>query len=342
MLMETPGDSAQIRRFGGVAPLDPQAADVIARLSGNGSLASLSAIDVRRGYSEARRPLAWALEEVGAVEDFDRLGPGVPPLRLIRPKASRGGLTLIFLHGGGWTVGGLDVYEPLLRRLANTLQANLIWVEYGLAPENPFPAPLQDTLAACRNVFHHAGRLGIDPKRIGIIGDSAGGNLAAVAALMNRYGQLGQRFVAQVLLYPCLDLTASMPSHREFTEGYLLTGEIYAWYPPQLPAGHQCHRLAGLAAFRRRSLRSPADRRAACGLRSVARRGGGLCRAAAWCRRAGRGDRIPWHDPRLPEHGRRAAASRQSRCADRAGGEWPDDGTRAGPPARKLKSSERT
>lgn len=230
MLMETPGDSAQIRRFGGVAPLDPQAADVIARLSGNGSLASLSAIDVRRGYSEARRPLAWALEEVGAVEDFDRLGPGVPPLRLIRPKASRGGLTLIFLHGGGWTVGGLDVYEPLLRRLANTLQANLIWVEYGLAPENPFPAPLQDTLAACRNVFHHAGRLGIDPKRIGIIGDSAGGNLAAVAALMNRYGQLGQRFVAQVLLYPCLDLTASMPSHREFTEGYLLTGEIYAWY----------------------------------------------------------------------------------------------------------------
>jgi acetyl esterase len=62
------------------------------------------------------------------------------------------------------------------------------------------------------------------------MGDSAGGNLAAVAALMNRYGQLGQRFASQVLLYPCLDLTASLPSHRELASGYLLTAEIYAWY----------------------------------------------------------------------------------------------------------------
>jgi acetyl esterase len=212
------------------AALDPEAAAVVTLLSGGGNLAALSPAEARRSYSAARRPLAWPLEEVGAVEDFERSGPGVPPLRLIRPRGERADLTLIFLHGGGWTVGGLDVYEPLLRRLANTLQANLIWVEYGLAPENPFPAPLQDALAACRNVFHQATRLGIDPARVGIIGDSAGANLAAVAALMNRYGQLGRRFVAQVLLYPCLDLTASLPSHRLFANGYLLTSEVYGWY----------------------------------------------------------------------------------------------------------------
>ena len=101
--------------------------------------------------------------------------------------------------------------------------ANIVWVDYGLAPEHPFPAPLRDVLAACRSLFHNAEKLGIDPTRVGIVGDSAGGNLAAVTALMNRYGQLGHRFVCQILLYPCLDLTASLPSHRQFSSGYLLT-----------------------------------------------------------------------------------------------------------------------
>jgi acetyl esterase len=212
--------------------LDPEAVSVIGDLSGAANLATLTAKAARSAYSAARRPLAWPLEEVAAVEDYGRLGPGTPPLRLFRPKlgTGRAKLTLIFLHGGGWTVGGLDVYEPLCRRLANALRANLIWVSYGLAPENPFPGPIQETLAACRSIFHHADKLGLDPTRVGIIGDSAGGNLAAVAALMNRYGQLGHRFVSQVLIYPCLDLTASLPSHRQFETGYLLTADIYAWY----------------------------------------------------------------------------------------------------------------
>jgi acetyl esterase len=218
------------------AQLDPEAAAVLARLAAAPALGSLTAASARRAYSETRRPLAWPLEPVGAVEDYQRLGPGVPSLRLFRPKQANGArsgqglLTLIFLHGGGWTLGGLDVYEPLLRRMCNALQANIVWVAYGLAPEHPFPAPLQDTLAAVRSLFHNAEKLGLDPSRIGIAGDSAGGNLAAVASLLNRYGQLGQRFACQVLLYPCLDLTASLPSHRQFAAGYLLTAETYAWY----------------------------------------------------------------------------------------------------------------
>jgi len=209
--------------------LDVEAVQLLHRLSGSVNLATLTPNAARQGYAESRRPLTWPLEAVGPIENLARLGPGVPALRLFRPKAPTP-LTFIYLHGGGWTLGGLDVYEPLLRRLANRLQANIIWVEYALAPEHPFPAPLQDTLAACRAIFRNAEKLGLDPSRIGIMGDSAGGNLAAVAALMNRYGQLGQRFASQVLLYPCLDLTASLPSHRELASGYLLTAEIYAWY----------------------------------------------------------------------------------------------------------------
>jgi acetyl esterase len=209
--------------------LDFEAADLIRKLSGSASFATLTAAAARRNYADSRRSLIWPLEAVAAVEDLERLGPGVPALRLFRPMIASD-KTFIYLHGGGWTLGGLDVYEPLLRRLANRLKANVIWVEYALAPEHPFPAPLQDTLAACRAIFRNAPKLGLDETKIGIMGDSAGGNLAAVAALMNRYGQLGHRFASQVLLYPCLDLTASLPSHRELAAGYLLTAEIYAWY----------------------------------------------------------------------------------------------------------------
>ena len=107
---------------------------------------------------------------------------------------------------------------------------DLIWVSYRLAPEHPFPAPLEDTLAACRWIFDQGSALGIDPQRVVIGGDSAGGNLAAVAALSNRHGELGRPFLAQLLFYPCLDLTAELPSHRQLASGYLLTADVYGWY----------------------------------------------------------------------------------------------------------------
>ena len=155
-----------------------------------------------------------------------------PRLTIIRPRQfKRGGKlpALVFLHGGGWTLGSLATYEPFCRQLANACGLILIWVEYRLAPEAPFPAAYDDTMAAWRWVQKNHLELGIDPSRIMIGGDSAGGNLAAVTAQALR-SETGIQPWRQILLYPCLDMSASLASHRKFAQGYLLTAPLYAWY----------------------------------------------------------------------------------------------------------------
>jgi acetyl esterase len=212
--------------------LDPKAKRIIAALSSNSSFKEVPAGIARDAYRNARKPYLWPLDDVASIEDLDTRG-AAPPMLLFRPIENRSrGLpaTYLFLHGGGWTVGDIATYEPLCRRLSNLLYANIIWVDYRLAPEHPFPAPLDDTLAASRWIFANAFRFGINPGRVGIMGDSAGANLAAAAALFNIDGNLGEKFIAQILIYPCLDLTRQHPSHAEFAEGFLLTRELYAWY----------------------------------------------------------------------------------------------------------------
>ena len=199
--------------FGEAAPqiaLDARAAQLISALSTQQSFVCTDHLQARRRYRASRQQLAWPCEMVGEAVDLLIEEPGVPRLRLFRPLESRPRQslqTLIYLHGGGWTVGDLSVYEPLCRKLANLLPANIIWVEYRLAPEHPFPAPLEDTLTAISWIFRHARKLAIDDTRIGLAGDSAGANLAAVAALVNRGESL-----------------------RELAQGYLLTRSTYRWY----------------------------------------------------------------------------------------------------------------
>jgi acetyl esterase len=222
----TPLDQAPVDR----RQLDQEARALLDSLPVGRSLASLDAISARRAYRDARLPLVGPAVDVAEIIDIET-PPSVPELRIYRPHgASPAPFSIIFLHGGGWTLGDLDTYDPLCRRLAASFGADLIWVSYRLAPEHPFPAPLDDTLSACRWIFAHASELAIDPARLVIAGDSAGANLAAVAALSNRQGELGARFLAQLLVYPCLDLTAEMPSHRQLASGYLLTAEVYEWY----------------------------------------------------------------------------------------------------------------
>lgn len=212
--------------------LDAIAYRLIPKLSFAGNVDELDPAVARRAYNLARKPYVWPLDKVGHVTSIARNHDGTPALRLIRPLGalSHERDSYIFFHGGGWTLGDLTTYEPLCRRLANRLNANIIWVEYRLAPEHPFPAALDDAVAAARFIFSHAGSLGIDPNRISLMGDSAGANIAAVLALFNRKSEFGWTFARQILVYPCLDLTASYPSHRELGSGYLLTREIYGWY----------------------------------------------------------------------------------------------------------------
>ncbi len=187
---------------------------------------------IRHRYNLSRRQFLAAMEPVENIFHILPAERGVPRLTVIRPRNYRQGQrlpALVFLHGGGWTLGSLATYEPFCRNLANTTGQIVIWVEYRLAPEAPYPAALDDTLAAWRWVQQNHGELGADPARISIGGDSAGGNLAAVAALALR-GETGIQPWRQVLLYPCLDMSASLASHRKLADGYLLTGPLYAWY----------------------------------------------------------------------------------------------------------------
>ena len=211
--------------------LDPAASNVITRLSDSQPLCDLEASEARRIYARSRSDLLAPLEPVDCVQSFATAG--CPALTMFRPwGTSKSALLpgLVFLHGGGWTVGDLQVYEGLCRSLANATGSVVVWVDYRLAPEHPFPAALEDSIAAVERIQESAVSFGIDPKRIGLAGDSAGGNLAAVIALAARNWSVRFAPAYQLLMYPCLDMTACQVSHQTFREGYLLTAKLYSWY----------------------------------------------------------------------------------------------------------------
>jgi len=230
----------QIVRRNDSTGLDRRAARLVAALSAPTNFATLDAEAARETFRRSRAPYLWPLDEVAEVRDL-AASSDAPPMRLFRSLARAPDLppqTYVFLHGGGWTLGDLSTYEPLCRRLTRILRADVLWVDYRLAPEHPFPSALDDALAACRWLFSHGEALGLDPDNVGVIGDSAGANLAAVAATLNVSGELGAKFVAQVLIYPCLDLTRRHRSHVDLATGFLLTKALYDWYVGNYLAGH--------------------------------------------------------------------------------------------------------
>jgi acetyl esterase len=139
------------------------------------------------------------------------------------------GPLLVYLHGGGWVLGDLDTHDATCRFLAREAGVRVLAVDYRLAPEHPFPAPLDDTVTAVRFAIDQAGRLGADPARIAVGGDSAGGNLAAAAArLLARAESPAPAF--QLLIYPITDLSRKRPSYQLFREGFFLTESQMDWY----------------------------------------------------------------------------------------------------------------
>jgi acetyl esterase len=205
----------------------------------DGKTQGLGLAAMRRHYNVSRRQFLSEMEPVESVFHIIPAERGVPRLTIIRPQGFGSGDRLpamVFMHGGGWTLGSLATYEPFCRQLANACNMILIWVEYRLAPEAPFPAAYDDALAAWRWVGANYAELGADPARIMIGGDSAGGNLAAAATLALRH-ETGIQPWRQLLLYPCLDLSASLASHRKLADGYLLTAPLYAWYRNNYLAG---------------------------------------------------------------------------------------------------------
>jgi acetyl esterase len=149
--------------------------------------------------------------------------------RAYTPPGAAGPLPLlVWLHGGGWVVGDLDTADATCGRAAVEMNAIIVSLDYRLAPEHPWPAGLEDALAAFRDVLARAGELGADPARIGIGGGSAGGNLSAIACRRLR-DEGGPQPHLQLLVYPSTDLRRNTDSFDEFAEGFLLTRAGVDW-----------------------------------------------------------------------------------------------------------------
>src|SRR4051812_19489658 len=169
---------------------------------------------------------------VGAVRDLQVDG-AVGPLRARHYAPDEPGgphPLLVFLHGGGWVVGDLDTHDAPCRALCRHGGAHVLAVDYALAPEHRFPEAVDDALAAWRWAVEHAAELGADPARIGIAGDSAGGNLATVVAQTAARGEAPAPAV-QLLVSPVTDATTRRRPHELFGEGFFLTSALMTWFP---------------------------------------------------------------------------------------------------------------
>lgn len=203
----------------------------------------------RRGFTQPAPPPVASVSELAAE------GPhGAIPLRLYRPLGTMADQVLpalVYYHGGGWVIGDLDTHDTLCRELANHSGCAVVSVDYRLAPEHRFPAAVDDAIAAARWVHRHAAALHLDPERIAVGGDSAGGNLAAVVALAARdAGDLPMAY--QLLIYPATDQHRSAPSHTTNGEGYLLTRDTMAYF-----TGHYIPEPAHYADWRASPLLHP-------------------------------------------------------------------------------------
>ena len=201
------------------------------KLSGRSAFEELPVAEAR---AEIRREAALysgapiPIEQVEEVEVPGAAGP--LPARLYSPSGlPPAAPLLVYLHGGGWVVGDLDTHDQPCRFLAVQAGVRVLSVDYRLAPEHPFPAAVEDSVAAARHAIEEAARFGADPARVAIGGDSAGGNLAAAAArlLMIDGGPVP---AYQLLIYPVTDLTRKRESYRLFGEGFFLTERQMDWY----------------------------------------------------------------------------------------------------------------
>ena len=225
-------------------PMHPQVQALVDKLASSdfSSIQDLSPDAARAQYATMVELRAEAALPMASVEDRQ-----VPtdaynvPVRIYRPEGvSTSAPCFVFMHGGGHVFGNLDTHDTLCRNLATAVPCVVVSVDYRLAPEHKFPAAADDSFAAVQWVATNANELGVDPDRLAIGGDSAGGNLAAVCALMAREAS-GPSIALQILVYPVTDYGCDTPSYERYKEGYgMLERNSMKW-------------------FRNHYLRSPAD-----------------------------------------------------------------------------------
>lgn len=217
--------------------LDPQTKTLLGLIEASGlpPFHLLSPAEARVAYNKRKQATQAAPAAVAEVLDLNMPAQGgALRLRLYRPTSAPATPepALVYYHGGGWTIGDLDSHDVLCRDLALQSGCIVIAVDYRLAPEHRFPAAVDDALAAYRWIRGAAAALGLDAGRLAIGGDSAGGNLAAVVALLLRdAAEPLPRF--QLLIYPATDMRCVASSHTANAQGYLLTADTIEYFRRQ-------------------------------------------------------------------------------------------------------------
>jgi acetyl esterase len=195
------------------------------------AIETLSPAEARQAALDALKATASPSEEIGRVEDMRIPNPAGPiPIRVYTPAADGPFACLVYFHGGGWVVCDLDTHDAICRTIARQAGAVVVAVDYRLSPEHKFPAAVEDGYAATVWVAANAERLAVDPRRIAVGGDSAGGTLSTVVCLKSRDAG-GPSLALQVLVYPVTNLASfDTPSYGEFAEGYYLTRTEMEWF----------------------------------------------------------------------------------------------------------------
>lgn len=210
----------------------PQVAAHLAQMAAMNAppIDALTAEQVRLGFGVQMKMTAGPATPLAQVRDLTLPGPGgAIKARLYRPKTDGTLPGLVFFHGGGWVIGDLDSHDDLCRDLAAQAGCAVLAVDYRLAPEHRFPAAADDAIAATHWVITNAAELGMDPARLTVGGDSAGGNLAAVAAIAAR--DAGRPLAAQLLIYPVTDMSRlEGESYTTCGDGYGLTAGAMVWF----------------------------------------------------------------------------------------------------------------
>ncbi len=210
--------------------LDPQIAPLIEALDAgfppvHTMTGAQARATIRSRFVPPREP-----EPVGEIQDTAVSGPGGDiPVRVYRPKPDGRLPILVYSHGGGFVFCDLDSHDALCRDIANRIPAVVVSVAYRLAPEHPWPAAAEDVYAVTQWAADNAENLGGDARRVVVGGDSAGGNLAAVTALMAR--DRGSRpLAAQMLIYPVIAADFDTESYRLFGKGFYNPEPAMRWY----------------------------------------------------------------------------------------------------------------
>jgi acetyl esterase/lipase len=229
-------------------PLDPQVKVLLDQIAAQDGpkLHTLSAPDARKVTGTMFRVPVERLPKVAHVEDRKIPGPaGEIPVRIYTPEGSGPFPVLVFFHGGGWVICDLDSHEAPCRLLTSKVGCVTVSVDYRLAPEHKFPAGVEDCFAATKWVAAHAKELGVDPNRLAVGGDSAGGNLSAVISQLARDAG-GPKIAFQLLVYPATEAELDTPSHKMFTDYFLTTNDIFWFWAHYLrsPADRKDPRIA--------------------------------------------------------------------------------------------------